>query len=121
MCEGGRGGGGCLLLLRARPLSTLRTLPHAARTLQETFSHTILPRTRTHTRSRLLCSVKVWDLAMEREPVAIFPVQENLRAFLPALYDNDSIFDKFQVRWGPCCLLLACVCPPPFSPLSTHY
>ena len=45
-------------------------------------------------------SVKVWDLAMEREPVAVFPVQESLRGFLPALYESDHIFDKFQVRRG---------------------
>ena len=42
----------------------------------------------------------MWDLAMDREPVAVMPVQEGLRSYLPSLYENDSIFDKFQVSVG---------------------
>jgi serine/threonine-protein phosphatase 2A regulatory subunit B len=54
-------------------------------------------------------TVKVWDLAQDREPCAVFPVQEPLRPHLPALYDNDSIFEKFQVSWGMCVCVCVCV------------
>jgi len=46
--------------------------------------------------SRDYMSLKLWDLAMERRPVAVFPVHEHLRARLCDLYENDCIFDKFD-------------------------
>ena len=45
-------------------------------------------------------SVKVWDLAMERQPVEIYSVHDYLRPKLCVLYENDCIFDKFEVSWS---------------------
>lgn len=49
--------------------------------------------------SRDYMTVKVWDLNMERAPVATYLVHEHLRAKLCDLYENDNIFDKFD-----CCI-----------------
>ena len=43
-------------------------------------------------------TVKIWDLAMERAPLAVIPVHAHLKPRLGELYENDVIFDKFQVR-----------------------
>jgi serine/threonine-protein phosphatase 2A regulatory subunit B len=50
-----------------------------------------------HFVARDYLSVKVWDLAMERGPVAVLPVHEYLRPKLSELYESDCIFDKFRV------------------------
>ncbi|MES1912318.1 MAG: hypothetical protein MHM6MM_004614 [Cercozoa sp. M6MM] len=42
-------------------------------------------------------SVKVWDVRMQRTPVSVIRVHEHLQDRLCELYDNDSIFDKFEV------------------------
>ena len=42
-------------------------------------------------------SVKVWDLHMESKPIETFTVHEYLRSKLCSLYENDCIFDKFEV------------------------
>ncbi|GBG80673.1 hypothetical protein CBR_g31132 [Chara braunii] len=52
-----------------------------------------------HILSRDYMTLKLWDLNMESAPVATFRVHEHLRAKLCDLYENDSIFDKFE-----CCL-----------------
>ncbi|XP_057837624.1 serine/threonine protein phosphatase 2A 55 kDa regulatory subunit B beta isoform isoform X2 [Cryptomeria japonica] len=44
-------------------------------------------------------TLKLWDINMESRPVATFKVHEHLRPKLCDLYENDSIFDKFE-----CCL-----------------
>eukprot|EP00262_Sarcandra_glabra_P008661 TRINITY_DN2228_c0_g1_i1.p1 TRINITY_DN2228_c0_g1~~TRINITY_DN2228_c0_g1_i1.p1 ORF type:complete len:506 (+),score=85.21 TRINITY_DN2228_c0_g1_i1:215-1732(+) len=49
--------------------------------------------------SRDYMTLKLWDLNMEAGPVATFQVHEYLRPKLCDLYENDSIFDKFE-----CCL-----------------
>ncbi|XP_041990554.1 serine/threonine protein phosphatase 2A 55 kDa regulatory subunit B beta isoform-like isoform X1 [Salvia splendens] len=49
--------------------------------------------------SRDYMSLKLWDVNMDSGPVATFPVHEYLRPKLCDLYENDSIFDKFE-----CCL-----------------
>ena len=46
--------------------------------------------------SRDYLNLKLWDLNMEREPVATFRVHEHLRSKLCDLYESDAIFDKFQ-------------------------
>ena len=46
--------------------------------------------------SRDYMSLKVWDVNMERAPVAVFSVHEGLRSKLCDLYENDCIFDKFE-------------------------
>ena len=43
-------------------------------------------------------SVKVWDLHMESKPIETFTVHEYLRSKLCSLYENDCIFDKFEVH-----------------------
>ncbi|KAK9101254.1 hypothetical protein Scep_024684 [Stephania cephalantha] len=52
-----------------------------------------------HILSRDYMTVKLWDINMDSGPVATFPVHEYLRPKLCDLYENDSIFDKFE-----CCL-----------------
>uniref|UniRef100_A0A803LBC7 Serine/threonine-protein phosphatase 2A 55 kDa regulatory subunit B n=1 Tax=Chenopodium quinoa TaxID=63459 RepID=A0A803LBC7_CHEQI len=49
--------------------------------------------------SRDYMSLKLWDINMDSGPVATFQVHEHLRPRLCDLYENDSIFDKFE-----CCL-----------------
>ncbi|PUZ74740.1 hypothetical protein GQ55_1G089800 [Panicum hallii var. hallii] len=49
--------------------------------------------------SRDYMTLKLWDLNMDSGPVATFQVHEYLRPKLCDLYENDSIFDKFE-----CCL-----------------
>ncbi|XP_058081792.1 serine/threonine protein phosphatase 2A 55 kDa regulatory subunit B beta isoform-like isoform X2 [Magnolia sinica] len=49
--------------------------------------------------SRDYMTLKLWDLNMESGPVSTFQVHEYLRPKLCDLYENDSIFDKFE-----CCL-----------------
>lgn len=46
--------------------------------------------------SRDYMTLKLWDINMEAQPVATFKVHENLRPKLCDLYENDSIFDKFE-------------------------
>ncbi|XBI46543.1 hypothetical protein VPH35_110764 [Triticum aestivum] len=52
-----------------------------------------------HILSRDYMTLKLWDLSMDSGPVATFQVHEHLRPKLCDLYENDSIFDKFE-----CCL-----------------
>lgn len=47
--------------------------------------------------SRDYMTVKLWDVNKENAPVATFKVHEPLRAKLCDLYENDCIFDKFEV------------------------
>jgi len=49
--------------------------------------------------SRDYLTVKLWDINMERAPVATFRVHDHLRSKLCDLYESDAIFDKFQ-----CCI-----------------
>ncbi|XP_057524273.1 serine/threonine protein phosphatase 2A 55 kDa regulatory subunit B beta isoform-like [Amaranthus tricolor] len=49
--------------------------------------------------SRDFMTLKLWDINMDSRPVATFQVHEHLKPRLCDLYENDSIFDKFE-----CCL-----------------
>ncbi|CAK9165296.1 unnamed protein product [Ilex paraguariensis] len=49
--------------------------------------------------SRDYMTLKLWDINMDSGPVGTFQVHEYLRPKLCDLYENDSIFDKFE-----CCL-----------------
>ncbi|XP_076936024.1 serine/threonine protein phosphatase 2A 55 kDa regulatory subunit B beta isoform-like, partial [Bidens hawaiensis] len=49
--------------------------------------------------SRDYMTLKLWDINMDSGPVSTFQVHEYLRPKLCHLYENDSIFDKFE-----CCL-----------------
>jgi serine/threonine-protein phosphatase 2A regulatory subunit B len=42
-------------------------------------------------------TVKIWDVNMEKTPVKTIPIHEHLRPRLCDTYENDSIFDKFEV------------------------
>eukprot|EP00727_Mastigamoeba_balamuthi_P012533 m51a1_g7902 putative protein phosphatase 2a regulatory b subunit (455) ;mRNA; r:150180-152367 len=46
--------------------------------------------------SRDYLTVKLWDVNMEKKPVKTVKIHEHLRAKLCDLYENDSIFDKFE-------------------------
>uniref|UniRef100_A0A1B6C2V2 Serine/threonine-protein phosphatase 2A 55 kDa regulatory subunit B n=1 Tax=Clastoptera arizonana TaxID=38151 RepID=A0A1B6C2V2_9HEMI len=50
--------------------------------------------------SRDYLTVKIWDIRMETKPIQSFNVHEYLRSKLCVLYDNDSIFDKFECCWS---------------------
>ncbi|KAF6164711.1 hypothetical protein GIB67_040963 [Kingdonia uniflora] len=52
-----------------------------------------------HILSRDYMTLKLWDINMDSGPVATFQVHEYLRPKLCDLYENDSIFDKFE-----CCI-----------------
>ncbi|GMI99478.1 hypothetical protein like AT1G17720 [Hibiscus trionum] len=52
-----------------------------------------------HILSRDYMNLKVWDVKMDSSPVATFKIHEHLRPKLCDLYNNDSIFDKFE-----CCV-----------------
>ncbi|KAK4908565.1 protein phosphatase 2A regulatory subunit cdc55, partial [Elasticomyces elasticus] len=47
--------------------------------------------------SRDYLTVKIWDVAMEKTPLKTIPIHEHLRPRLCDTYENDSIFDKFEV------------------------
>jgi len=47
--------------------------------------------------SRDYLTVKIWDVRQERTPVKTIPIHEHLRPRLCDTYENDSIFDKFEV------------------------
>jgi len=49
-----------------------------------------------HILSRDYMTLKLWDVKMNSGPVATFQVHEYLRPKLCDLYENDSIFDKFE-------------------------
>ncbi|KAK3032023.1 hypothetical protein RJ639_036397, partial [Escallonia herrerae] len=49
--------------------------------------------------SRDYMTLKMWDINMDSGPIATFQVHEYLRPKLCDLYENDSIYDKFD-----CCL-----------------
>ncbi|XP_073142921.1 serine/threonine protein phosphatase 2A 55 kDa regulatory subunit B beta isoform-like isoform X2 [Henckelia pumila] len=49
--------------------------------------------------SRDFMTLKLWDVNMDSGPVATLQVHEHLKPKLCDLYENDSIFDKFE-----CCL-----------------
>ncbi|KAF8092725.1 hypothetical protein N665_0402s0016 [Sinapis alba] len=49
--------------------------------------------------SRDYMTLKLWDINMDSGPVATFQVHEHLKPKLCDLYENDSIFDKFE-----CCI-----------------
>lgn len=50
--------------------------------------------------SRDYMTVKIWDLAMELKPVKTINVHEHLRDRLCDTYENDAIFDKFEVQFS---------------------
>jgi len=45
-------------------------------------------------------TVKVWDVRMESRAVETYSVHDYLRSKLCTLYENDSIFDKFECIWS---------------------
>jgi len=47
--------------------------------------------------SRDYLTLKVWDINMESKPVKTIKIHEHLRSKLSDLYDNECIFDKFEV------------------------
>ncbi|XP_033131371.1 serine/threonine protein phosphatase 2A 55 kDa regulatory subunit B alpha isoform isoform X2 [Brassica rapa] len=49
--------------------------------------------------SRDYMTLKLWDINMDSGPVVTFQVHEHLKPKLCDLYENDSIFDKFE-----CCI-----------------
>lgn len=50
--------------------------------------------------SRDYMTVKIWDLAMEQKPIKTINVHEHLRDRLCDTYENDAIFDKFEVQFS---------------------
>ncbi|XP_024442721.1 serine/threonine protein phosphatase 2A 55 kDa regulatory subunit B beta isoform isoform X2 [Populus trichocarpa] len=52
-----------------------------------------------HILTRDYMNLKLWDMRMDSSPVAVFKIHEHLRPKLSDLYNDDSIFDKFE-----CCI-----------------
>ena len=50
--------------------------------------------------SRDYLTLKIWDVNMESEPVQTININDNLRAKLCDLYENDCIFDKFECNFN---------------------
>ncbi|KAG7701182.1 hypothetical protein KL930_000364 [Ogataea haglerorum] len=50
--------------------------------------------------SRDYMTVKIWDIAMESEPIKTINIHEQLRDRLCDTYENDAIFDKFEVQFS---------------------
>jgi serine/threonine-protein phosphatase 2A regulatory subunit B len=50
--------------------------------------------------SRDYMTLKVWDVAMEKQPLKVLNIHEPLRAKLCDLYENDCIFDKFECSFS---------------------
>lgn len=46
-------------------------------------------------------TLKVWDIAMPREPVSVVNVAESLRPRLGELWETERIFDRFEVAVSP--------------------
>lgn len=46
--------------------------------------------------SRDYLTLKIWDINMEKSPLKIIKIHEQLRPKLCELYENDLIFDKFE-------------------------
>lgn len=44
--------------------------------------------------------LKVWDVNMDSEPVAIYNVHDHIKPKLYELYENDIIFDKFECSYS---------------------
>ncbi|KAL9937535.1 hypothetical protein V8E36_003944 [Tilletia maclaganii] len=51
--------------------------------------------------SRDYLTLKIWDINMDSKPVKSINIHDHLRSKLCDLYENDSIFDKFEALWGP--------------------
>ncbi|CCD23303.1 protein phosphatase 2A regulatory subunit CDC55 NDAI_0B02680 [Naumovozyma dairenensis CBS 421] len=47
--------------------------------------------------SRDYLTVKIWDINMDNEPIKTINVQEQLKERLSDTYENDAIFDRFEV------------------------
>lgn len=43
---------------------------------------------------------QVWDVNMDSRPVEVYTVHDYLRSRLCSLYENDSIFDRFECGWN---------------------
>lgn len=50
--------------------------------------------------SRDYMTVKIWDINMETEPIKTINIHEQLRERLCDTYENDAIFDKFEVQFS---------------------
>jgi serine/threonine-protein phosphatase 2A regulatory subunit B len=53
-----------------------------------------------HFVTRDYMTMKVWDLAMESHPVLTIPVHDAIKPKLCDLYENDSIFDRFECAFN---------------------
>lgn len=53
-----------------------------------------------HFVTRDYMTMKVWDLSMESHPVLTVPVHDAIKPKLCDLYENDSIFDKFECSFN---------------------
>jgi serine/threonine-protein phosphatase 2A regulatory subunit B len=47
--------------------------------------------------ARDFLSVKVWDLAKTDKPIFSLPIQKAMKSKLCEIFENDSIFDKFNI------------------------
>ncbi|KAL1935191.1 hypothetical protein VTP01DRAFT_4331 [Rhizomucor pusillus] len=50
--------------------------------------------------SRDYLTLKLWDINMEKKPIATVNIHDHLRSKLCDLYENDCIFDKFECTFS---------------------
>eukprot|EP00300_Choanocystis_sp_HF-7_P007554 c15356_g1_i2.p1 GENE.c15356_g1_i2~~c15356_g1_i2.p1 ORF type:complete len:448 (+),score=85.35 c15356_g1_i2:57-1400(+) len=50
---------------------------------------------------RDLMTIKVWDMAMERCPIQVIPVHDQIRSHLAVMYETDCVFDRFTCAVSP--------------------
>jgi serine/threonine-protein phosphatase 2A regulatory subunit B len=50
--------------------------------------------------SRDYLTLKIWDLNMEQRPLKVINIHDHLKSKLCDLYENDSIFDKFECTFS---------------------
>ena len=50
--------------------------------------------------TRDFLTIKLWDMANETMPVAIYPIHDYLRGRLGDLYESEALFDRFDLDWS---------------------
>ncbi|KAK0400911.1 hypothetical protein QR680_015515 [Steinernema hermaphroditum] len=51
--------------------------------------------------SRDVLTIKIWDINMDREPLDILTVQDQLQDRVREMYENEVLFERFTLAWSP--------------------
>ncbi|KAK0423261.1 hypothetical protein QR680_008053 [Steinernema hermaphroditum] len=50
---------------------------------------------------RDVLTIKIWDINMEREPLDILTVHDQLQDRVREMYENEVLFERFTLAWSP--------------------